>query len=604
MNVRKRNARVALNKPNNSYLSSLTAREYDRKRRRVDFDVSTHSHRFPFIWDGELVPIKYADKIFASQWLSNEEILIGTKCNHLGVVNLKTHKIYDIPLLEGSTRTTFFEEPCGCGIHAIQKNTTGTLIATGGENVNDVGVYRLPDLSPLCVFEKRHKNCIFDLRWVQEETLASCSRDSCLALWRLPEHDMHSSPMISYDPGSSINRPRPISRHPLISTPVAFTLSRTPDDRFRALEYLPTRNMLTVVSMSHYFYLYDLDSLLTSTSGNQQPFFKMPLLSSDKEAVALRRWPNNPHVVSLATHRSVLLFDIRCRSQIRRTIPRIVEPPASCRSCVRSLNFSGNILSYGTSLGKVHFYDLVADKHLGNHLDTETVSKKAASPPCTYGSYSDYLDDSLPDLAASVYPNGLGSTLERQEEEPGETELSFEFSTEIPSSAPSDLPVSSDSERLTNIDVHLINFISSLAVRPQVRERALQQFRLVTADLRRRISRHSLRVTLEATDVENPIVQVSSDEEMVGDGEEEGGNRGMQVNEVVDQAHLPQPPGNSVLLENLTLDNLNWVEGNWHSVGTNKAVYTHEYDPSGLRLFTAGGPIGSAFSGNFAVLWD
>ncbi|VDK36213.1 unnamed protein product [Taenia asiatica] len=604
MNVRKRNARVALAKPSNSYLSSLTAREYDRKRRRVDFDVSTHSHRFPFIWDGKLVPIRYADKIFASQWLSNEEILIGTKCNHLGVVNLNTHKIYDIPLLEGSSRSTLMEEPCGCGIHAIQKNASGTLIATGGENVNDVGVYNLPDLSPLCVFEKRHKNCIFDLRWVQEETLASCSRDSCLALWRLPQRDMHTSPMISYDPGSSISRPRPISRHPLISTPIAFTLSRTPDDRFRALEYLPTRNMLTVVSMSHYFYLYDLDSLFSSTSGDQQPFFKMPLLSSDKEAVALRRWPNNPHVVSLATHRSVLLFDIRCRSQIRRTIPRIVEPPASCRSCVRSLNFSGNILSYGTSLGKVHFYDLVADKHLGNHLDTETVSKKATFSPCAYGSYSDSLDDGLPDLAASVYPNGLDSTPERQEEEPDETELSFEFSTDNPPSAPSDLPISSDPERLSEIDLHLINFISSLAVRPQVRERALQQFRLVTADLRRRISRHSLRVTLAATDMDNPIVQVSSDEEVVRGEEEEDGNSGTQANEAVDQAHLPQPPGDSVLLENLTLDNLNWVESNWHSVGTNKAVYTHEYDPSGLRLFTAGGPIGSAFSGNFAVLWD
>lgn len=281
-----------------------------------------------------------------------------------------------------------------------------------------------------------------------------------------------------------------------------------------------------------------------------------------------------------------------------------MEPPASCRSCVRSLNFSGNILSYGTSLGKVHFYDLVADKHLANHLDTETVSKKATFSPCTYGSYSDSLDDGLSDLAASVYPNGSGSTPEHQEEEPNETELSFEFSTDNSSPVSSDLPVSTDSERLSEIDLHLINFISSLAVRPRVRERALQQFRLVTADLRRRISRHSLRVTLEATDMDNPIVQVSSDEEMVRDeGEEDGGN-GAQVNEAVDQAHLPQPPGDSVLLENLTLDNLNWIESNWHSVGTNKAVYTHEYDPSGLRLFTAGGPIGSAFSGNFAVLWD
>ncbi|CAH8585961.1 unnamed protein product [Heterobilharzia americana] len=34
------------------------------------------------------------------------------------------------------------------------------------------------------------------------------------------------------------------------------------------------------------------------------------------------------------------------------------------------------------------------------------------------------------------------------------------------------------------------------------------------------------------------------------------------------------------------------------------AVYTHEYDPSGTRLFTAGGPIASHFHGNVAALWE
>ena len=44
-------------------------------------------------------------------------------------------------------------EICGCGIHAIQKNAQETLVATGGDNVTDIGIYNLPDLSPACVFE-------------------------------------------------------------------------------------------------------------------------------------------------------------------------------------------------------------------------------------------------------------------------------------------------------------------------------------------------------------------------------------------------------------------------------------------------------------------
>ncbi len=43
------------------------------------------------------------------------------------------------------------------------------------------------------------------------------------------------------------------------------------------------------------------------------------------------------------------------------------------------------------------------------------------------------------------------------------------------------------------------------------------------------------------------------------------------------------------------------VRRHWSNTMT---VYTHEYDPTGTRLFAAGGPIAASDVGNFAVLWE
>nr|VZI25234.1 unnamed protein product [Spirometra erinaceieuropaei] len=619
MNVRRRNVRVATQKLKVRCLAYILKRESGYGRRFDSTNVKAICGRLPFIWEGRGFSLNGLDKVFASQWLSNDQVILGSKCNHLALLNCLTRELQLIPLLEETGTICNPEVKCASGIHAIQLNPSQTFLATGGKNITTVGVYSLPELSPFCIFQKHHKNCVFDIRWLDDACLASCSRDSSLALWRLPCPEKVSSQPERLS-SSFIGRMSPSVDYQAISTPMASVVSELPDDRFRALEYLPSRNMFALVSMSRHFYLYDAERLFGGDS--QRPFHTIFLRYSDREAVALRRWPLNNNVVAVATHRSVLLFDIRCPSKIRNTSARCIYPPfSSFSSCVRSLNFSGNLVSYGTSAGKVHFYDLAADKHLPTHLDVESKTRQS-NPTCEISGFPPSEVDDLPDLASDFGPSTRSSSSIAQEElQEDVAEQMFRppylsnsyFSTPEEGEGTSTVqphlrgrirfaasPTSPESSVIDLGSMSLLGSISQTRVGLERLRIRLAQLRQTTAALR--IQRALLYSVATNSDF---MRNTHSDTTPSTTAVEEGSG---EVEDFVAQSE--EPPLSATARTRMVFSSEEATRALFSrslglsTPGTNTAVYTHEYDPSGTRLFTAGGPIGSAFSGSFAVVWD
>ncbi|XP_022256505.1 DDB1- and CUL4-associated factor 12-B-like, partial [Limulus polyphemus] len=111
------------------------------------------------------------NKVFCSQWLNDKQVAFGTKCNKFIVQDVTNGRRVQIPSLKSSALSKPPENPCG--IHAMEINPSHTMLVTGAKNSNDVAVYRLPTLDPLCVGEGAHSDWIFDIKWLDDQFFVS-----------------------------------------------------------------------------------------------------------------------------------------------------------------------------------------------------------------------------------------------------------------------------------------------------------------------------------------------------------------------------------------------------------------------------------------------
>ena len=84
------------------------------------------------------------NKVFCSQWLSDRQVIFGTKCSKLMVVDVNSKSFHQIPTIRSSSeRWSSLGDGEGVGMQAIAINPSRTLLATNALPSTQPAVYRL-----------------------------------------------------------------------------------------------------------------------------------------------------------------------------------------------------------------------------------------------------------------------------------------------------------------------------------------------------------------------------------------------------------------------------------------------------------------------------
>ncbi|PAA78142.1 hypothetical protein BOX15_Mlig012169g1 [Macrostomum lignano] len=289
------------------------------------------------------------NKVFACEWLNNDTVLLATKCNNLLRLNLLNSAVTRVPLLGMPGRSPGLPNlPVVIndgGLHALETNGPATFLATGALADGDLGVYELPDLRPYALLHGAHADWVFDAAWLDAATLVSVARDSSMAIWSLPEANFSTG----VDPdGFAVTSPRYVRKVRDFQDQSA---------RLRSVDIGKCGN-LAVLSLNSFLQFYSIERLDT-------PVATIHLGSSEssfaKETVCVRASPE-PHCFYSCCVDHVTLYDSRTglASDSIESKDRL--------SGVRSLACNGPVVSYGTGIGNVYFYDVRSHRHLTRHL--------------------------------------------------------------------------------------------------------------------------------------------------------------------------------------------------------------------------------------------
>lgn len=333
------------------------------------------------------------NKVFCSQWLSNKQVMFGTKCNKLLVYDVHSRKLETVPTLTNGPPTTYHNQADSQhGIHSIVINPSRSLLATGAKNSAEIALFKLPTLEPAFIGTNGHRDWVYDLCWLDDQFLVSGSKDTKLALWRIEDADLDpaddeeeetAEELAEAGPSTSTASPVTVSaaaaaattttttaaeaeakvalpKYPTIN-PISVKECRTAQ-KIRSICFNQEYKEIAVLSLNSYIHLFNAETFAQKLS---------------------RKLPNCQDNVCIACQPEGL-YAVGCRSYTLLLDPRTLQPVKKIASrysgCgIRSASFQGNILTVGTGLGMLMFYDIRAGKYLESSINSSrTVVLKAS----------------------------------------------------------------------------------------------------------------------------------------------------------------------------------------------------------------------------------
>ncbi|XP_076464961.1 DDB1- and CUL4-associated factor 12-like [Babylonia areolata] len=334
-------------KPSANTFGYLTSRQYGHAHANpLGVYEELVSKRLPHVLDETEFQLGTMNKVFASQWLNDKQVVFGTKCNQLVVLDTQTGHMTTIPTLQSSEESVAALQPCG--IHGISINPSGTMLATGASNTNDIGIYRLPTFDPLCVGEGAHSDWVFDLEWIDDEFLITGSRDNNMAMWRI-DNNMDESRTSRM---SCLYVPEYAVKQPLV------VKQCDKAQKVRALSINRSRKEMAVLSLNAFYHLWDIETFTQVWSSK---------LMCGRENVCMAV-SEEKSVYAIGSHSYLTLVD--SRKKLYQHVHANQRDRGLLFQGIRSLSFRRDVVTIGTGMGFLIFFDVRAMKFLETPMET------------------------------------------------------------------------------------------------------------------------------------------------------------------------------------------------------------------------------------------
>ncbi|KAJ3275009.1 DDB1- and CUL4-associated factor 12 [Terramyces sp. JEL0728] len=308
--------------------------------RKSEYDNSLQSYvirKLPGSLKEQEFDMAGVDKVFSCAWLDDEHVILGTKCQRMVVLNIKTKRQIEIPGCNAinypsSAENGLYKLMQCSGIHSIAINPSKTMLAAGvGKPSESIHVYSLPNFEHIAELDG-HVDMVFSISWLDDYNLVSGSRDKSLKVWRIHH------PVIDYD---EFHLPKQKIYQPLNS-------KIRHDQKVRDLAFdVNTKNIFTL-SADGTVKVWDSQKCIVTNT--------VPLYYTN-ETVCLGLDSSN-HLISVGSQSHISLIDPR--------IGKIVHIVDSLDDGwgVRSLCTKNSLLTIGGGLGRISFYDLRSQNYL------------------------------------------------------------------------------------------------------------------------------------------------------------------------------------------------------------------------------------------------